>query len=249
MYKLYNGDCLEIMDQLIKEGVKVDAIITDPPFGTTKNKWDKNIIPFAPMWEKINKLIKPNGVIALFGSEPFASKLRISNIKNYRYDWIWNKTRGTNFQNAKINPMKSHESISIFYNKKPLYNPQYWYSTPYRTKERLRTNIIEGIGDGINSNCSSTVSEDGRRYPLSIIEFKRDLSKYHTTQKPVDLLEYLIKTYTNEGELVLDFTMGSGSTGVAAMNLNRNFIGIELDKTYFDIAENRIGVAAGEVYD
>ena len=239
-YRLFNSDCLKVMDKLIEDGVKVDSIICDPPFGTTACKWD-SVIPFDEMWERLNKLIKPNGAIVLFGSEPFSSHLRMSNIKNYKYDWIWDKTRGTNFQLAKKMPMKSHENICVFYKKQPTYNPQFWYDKPYKTSFRERRVPIEGLGLSSASRiCSETISEDGRRYPLSIQTFKRDSKRVHPTQKPVELLEYLIKTYTNENEIVLDFTMGSGSTGVACINTNRKFIGIELDNTYFNIAKERI---------
>ena len=240
MYKLYNGDCLEVMDKLIEEGVKVDCILTDPPYGTTACKWD-SIIPFEPMWERLNKLIKHNGAIVLFGSEPFSSALRMSSIKNYKYDWIWRKDKGTNIFMAKKMPMKNIENISVFYSKLPTYNPQMRKGKPY-TKIQRNSKLGEPLGNG-NVKASDKINKDGLRYPLLDLYFARDTSKgssYHPTQKPVALLEYLIKTYTNEGELVLDFTMGSGSTGVACMNINRKFIGIELDNNYFNIAKQRI---------
>lgn len=239
-YALIQGDCLEVMDKLIAQGIKVDAIITDPPYGTTQCKWD-TIIPFNVMWERIDKVIKLNGAIVLFGSEPFSSSLRMSNIKNYKYDWIWDKGRGTDFLNSKRKPLSSFENICVFYKKQPTYNPQFWFSTPYD----------KGIAknEGSNVQCYGKTgniidrSEDGRRYPLNIIKINK-LNKHqdrvHPTQKPVSLMEYLIKTYTNENEIVLDFTMGSGSTGVACMNTNRRFIGIELDENYFNIAVDRI---------
>lgn len=239
-YKLYQGDCLDIMDKLIKEGVKVDAIITDPPYGTTACKWD-TVIPFDEMWDRINKIIKPDGAICLFGSEPFSSALRMSNIKNFKYDWVWNKGRGTDFLNAKRKPLACYEIISIFYSKLPTYNPQYWYSTPYnRGLVKHSNNTMECYGKtgDVISNSS-----DGRRYPLNIININKlsgHKNNVHPTQKPVELLEYLIKTYTNKGDLVLDFTMGSGSTGVACMNLNRRFIGIELEHKYFNITVDRM---------
>lgn len=242
MIKLYNNDCIEAMKQLISEGVTVDCIITDLPYGTTPCPWDV-VIPFEDMWECINKIIKPNGAIVLFGQEPFSSLLRISNIKNYKYDWIWKKERLTNVFQVKRRPGKVVENISVFYKKQPTYHPQ-------KTKHNgpLRTNKIgDNAGFSITQTGSGTkpieYNDDGTRYPLQIIEFNRDSmyeEKYHPTQKPIELLEYLIKTYTDEGEIVLDFTMGSGSTGVACQNLNRNFIGIELDKNYFDIATERI---------
>ena len=231
MYKIYNGDCLEIMDDLIEEGIKVDCILTDPPYGTTACKWD-TVIPFDKMWERLNKLIKPNGAIVLFGSEPFSSALRMSNIKNYKYDWIWEKSQGANFMLVKYQPYKVHEIISVF--NKHIYKPQMTKGKPYISGK--------GTSGEITRNITKTQTKNnGTRYPRSIQKFSQDKMKsMHPTQKPVDLLEYLIKTYTNENEVVLDFTMGSGSTGVACMNTNRKFMGIELDKNYFNIAKQRI---------
>ena len=233
MYKIYNGDCLEIMDRLIEEGVKVDCILTDPPYGTTACKWD-TVIPFDKMWERLNKLIKPNGAIVLFGSEPFSSALRMSNIKNYKYDWIWEKEQGTNQFLAKKQPLRKTENITIFYKKQTIYNPQMAIGSAYKANRVIGCELF-GIPKKIK-----TVNK-GERYPVNILKFNRELSnRHHPTQKPVALLEYLIKTYTNENEIVLDFTMGSGSTGVACMNTNRKFIGIELDNNYFNIAKQRI---------
>lgn len=235
---LFQADCLEKMKDIPDKSI--DMILCDLPYGTTACKWD-TIIPFEPLWEQYNRIIKDNGAICLFSDEPFTSQLVSSNIKNFRYKWIWNKTRGSNFQNARFMPMKCHEEICVFYKKKPIYNPQFWYSTPYKTTQRNRKKKIEGLSDGSVANvCTATISEDGKRYPLSILIYARDGNRIHPTQKPVSLLEYLIKTYTNENELVLDNCMGSGSTGVACVNTNRNFIGIELDKNYFDIAKQRI---------
>ena len=234
MYKLYNGDCLEVMDKLIEEGIKVDCIFCDPPYGTTACKWD-TIIPFDDMWERLNKLIKPNGAIALFGNEPFSSALRMSNIKNYKYDWIWKKEKGLGFLNAKKMPLRDTENISIFYNNPCLYKPQMREGKPYKATNK--PNLQKGTN---NSYKSVQTVNNGSRYPLTTLEFNRVNKTVHPTQKPTDLLEYLIKTYTNENELVLDFTMGSGSTGVACANTNRKFIGIELDNNYFDIASKRI---------
>ena len=240
MYKIYNGDCLEIMDRLIEEGIIVDAIICDPPYGTTQCEWD-NIIPFDDMWKRLDKLIKPNGVIALFGIEPFSSKLRLSN-KKYKYDWYWEKTKCSNFFNLKKQPAKKIENICIFYKKQPTYNPQMLEGKPY--KDRLYRKINSKQSMTINNTkrkCEKVIINTGTRYPKNIIAFANPSNKKnHPTQKPIDLMEYLIKTYTNENELVLDFAMGSGSTGVACMNTNRKFIGIELDKNYFNIAKQRI---------
>lgn len=239
------GDCLERMKE-IPDG-SVDMILTDPPYGTTACKWD-SIIPLEPMWEHLNRVIKPNGAIALFGSEPFSSALRMSNIKNYKYDWIWEKHKPSNFMLANKQPMKYHEIISVFYRKQPTYNKQ-----------------MEQREAGGKNRCKYTVDNSKRKKQGSDEIYKGNIKKYdaniknpksiqffssgrqqdslHPTQKPVALMEYLIKTYTNEGENVLDFTMGSGTTGVACVNTSRNFIGIELDKDYFNIAENRIAEA------
>lgn len=235
MVNLILGDCLEEM-QNIPDG-SVDMILCDPPYGTTACKWD-SVIPFEPMWKQLNRIIKPNGAICLFGSEPFSSALRMSNIKHFKYDWYWNKIRGVGHLNAKRQPMKSVETISVFYKKQCCYNPQ------MRPREKSRTsknnNSQKVFGNCRNNFVGETLKE---KYPVSLITFsKSDMkkNKFHSSQKPIDLLEYLIRTYTNEGETVLDFTMGSGSTGVACVNTGRNFIGIELDEKYFNIAKERI---------
>jgi len=231
--KLHNGDCLEVMKSIPDNSI--DAIVSDPPYGTTACKWD-SVIDFDLMWEQLNRIIKPNGAIVLFGSEPFSSALRMSNIKNYKYDWKWEKEQGTGFGNAKRMPLKSYEDILIFYKKPPLYNPQ-----GLMIKEKIRKHKSKDVGEHLGSNglTGKEFKQSFCNYPKSIIKFNRDKGK-HPTQKPVLLMEYLIKTYTNENETVLDFTMGSGSTGIAAKNLNRNFIGIEMDEGYFKIAEQRI---------
>jgi len=209
---LINGECLETMDRLIEKGVVVDAIITDPPYGTTACKWD-SVIPFEPMWERLNKLIKLNGAIALFGSEPFSSALRMSNIKKYRYDWVWIKNKAANFQLCKKMPLKKNELISIFYGKLPTYNPQglVKLDTPIKQANKGKAGRL---GHLASEKKRSHYYQEFTNYPHNILEVKLDKGK-HPTQKPVELMEYLIKTYTNENELVLDFTMGSGSTGVA----------------------------------
>ena len=235
---LYNGDCIEVMDDLIEKDTKVDAIIADPPYGTTACKWD-SVIPFDKMWERLNKLIKSNGAIVLFGGEPFSSALRMSNIDNYKYDLYWKKEKPTNFFQVKKRFGKVTENIVIFYKKQPTYNPQK-YKVDYRVK-----NAPKGYHNSILSGINKKVlpyKDDGTRYPIDILEFNRvTLGKSKMpTQKPVALIEYLIETYTDEDETVLDFTMGSGTTGVACKKLNRDFIGIELDKKYFKIAEDRI---------
>ena len=242
MIELYKGDCLEVMDELIAKGVVVDAIITDPPYGTTACKWD-TVIPFDKMWEQLNKLIKLNGAIVLFGSEPFSSALRMSNIKNYKYDWYWNKDKGFGFLNAKKQPLRTIENIHIFYRKQCTYNPQMTEAKKDRIRPLSKGNI-EGTQNNITNKVSCKVDKNynpEKRYPLNMITMSKPVGKdVHPTQKPVALMEYLIKTYTNENEFVLDFTMGSGTTGVACKNLNRNFIGIELDEKYFTIASERI---------
>lgn len=237
MINLYNGDCLEIMDKLIVDGIVVDAIITDPPYGTTACKWD-NVIPFEDMWERLNKLIKPNGAIVLFGSEPFSSLLRVSNLKNFKYDWIWDKKKPGAIGIAKFQPLRYTENIMIFNCHHSLYNPQ-MIETDKVIKSK---NYKKSMSGGSGLKVMDDTKEYNQKYPKNIIEISNanQKNKLHPTQKPVALMEYLIKTYTNENETVLDFTMGSGSTGVACKNTNRNFIGIELDEKYFKIAEDRI---------
>lgn len=235
--KLYNGDCLEVMDKLIERDVKVDMILTDPPYGTTACKWD-SIIPFDEMWKRLKLLRKDNTPIVLFGSEPFSSMLRCSNIKEFKYDWIWKKSKGTGHLNAKRQPMRDIENISIFYKKQCLYIPQMSLGKPYKEKSGWKN---KGGFEGYGKDKRIGNDNEGTRYPKQIIEFNVvERGNVHPTQKPVELLEYLIKTYTNEGDTILDFTMGSGSTGVACKHLNRNFIGIELDEKYFEIAKKRI---------
>ena len=215
----------------------VDCIITDLPYGTTQCKWD-TIIPFEPLWKQYNRIIKDNGAIVLFGTEPFSSHLRLSNLKNYKYDWIWDKVKGTGFLNAKRQPMRNHELISVFYKKQCTYNPQKTYG--HKMKKSYRSKDLQTDVYGEMKN--DYTYESTERYPRSIQVFSTDTqnSSLHPTQKPVALIEYLIKTYTNDGELVFDSCMGSGTTGVACINTNRRFIGIELDNNYFEIAKNRI---------
>jgi len=235
--KTYQGDCLEVMDLLISQGVVVDAIITDIPYGTTKNKWDV-IIPFAEMWERLNKLIKSNGAIVLFGNEPFSSTLRMSNIKNYKYDWLWVKSQAVGHLNAWRMPLKNTENVSVFYTKQVTYNPQ--------LKDKPIKNIRTYTNRTKQSDCYGSHKLDthkcpkNKTMPKTTITFNNAQGTVHPTQKPVLLMEELVKTYTNKGELVLDFTMGSGTTGVACKKLNRKFIGIELDKHYFRLARHRI---------
>jgi len=239
MIDLRKGDCLEVM-KTIKDN-SIDAIITDPPYGTTACKWD-SVIDFDLMWEQLNRIIKPNGAIVLFGSEPFSSALRMSNIKNYKYDWVWEKTQATGHLNAKKQPLRSNELISVFYKKQCTYNPQKTRGhKPMNTGVRKLSvqNKTEVYG---KATKELPFGGDTDRHPRTNLVFKSDKQKsyLHPTQKPIALMQYLIKTYTNEGETVLDFTMGSGSTMVAAQNLNRNGIGIEQDENYFKIAKQRI---------
>jgi DNA modification methylase len=223
--------------------------------GTTACKWD-SVIPFDEMWLRLNKLIKPNGAIVLFGSEPFSSALRMSNIKNYKYDWVWEKSKATNFLNAKKQPLRAKENISVFYTKQPIYNPQMKKGEAYNKGVRKE----QTENDVYGSFEQTEVKSDGDRYPRDVLYFKTAESEgdtFHKTQKPVALMEYLIKTYTNENEAVLDFTMGSGSTGVACVNLNRDFIGIEIDtektkgknkdQSWFDISKERIEQASNQL--
>ena len=231
MSKLMQGDCLERMKE-IPTG-SVDLVLTDPPYGTTACKWD-SVIPFEPMWEQLKRVIKPNGAIVLFGSEPFSSMLRCSNLKMFKYDWVWVKNRATGVLNAKKQPLRTYENISVFYEKQPTYKPQ--GLIPYNKNSRNSKKDSEVYGKG----QTNSYTQEWSNYPKNILQFDSVQRTQHPTQKPVALLEYLIKTYTNEGETVLDFTMGSGSTGVACANTNRNFIGIELDQGYFDIAKQRI---------
>ena len=237
-YKLIQGDCIEEMQKLIDDGVKVDMVLTDPPYGTTACKWD-NVIPFEPMWESLEKITYKTTPILLFGTEPFSSFLRTSNIKNYRYDWIWKKSRFTNFLFVKKQPAKITENISVFYKNQPNYIPQMEKGKPYTRKATGKPKTHDLMNNPAKDK--GKVNKSGLRYPKNILKFKfHNVGNYHPTQKPVPLLEYLIKTYTNEGDTVLDFTMGSGSTGVACLQTNRNFIGIELDAKYYEIAKQRI---------
>lgn len=237
MIELHKGDCLRVMDKLIERGVKVDAVITDPPYGTTACKWD-SIIPLDKMWERLKLLKKERIPIVLFGSEPFSSALRMSNIKEYKYDWVWNKKLAGNGILAKIQPLKIHEIVSVFYKHN-------YY--PIKTKGKLRTKLTSNLAiSEINGGDGTQFVEETRNdlyYPKSIIEFSMGayrINRKHPTQKSTELLEYLVKTYTKENQIVLDFTMGSGTTGVACKKLNRHFIGIEKNPEYFKIAVKRI---------
>lgn len=233
------GDCLERMKEI--ESGSIDMILTDPPFGSTNCKWD-SIIPLEPMWYQINRIIKTNGAICLFAQTPFDKILGASNIKRLKYEWIWEKTAATGHLNAKKAPMKAHENILVFYDKLPTYNPQ---KTQGHNPTHSYTKKNNSDGECYGKTVSVSGGGDTERYPRDVILFKSDKQKIalHPTQKPVALMEYLIKTYTNGGETVLDFTAGSFTTGVACKNLNRKFIGIEKDTSYYKIAVDRINNA------
>ncbi|MDN6344482.1 MAG: site-specific DNA-methyltransferase [Tetragenococcus koreensis] len=227
--KIYNEDCLEGMKRIPDKSV--DMILCDLPYGTTACKWD-SIIPFEPLWEQYKRVIKDNGAIVLTASQPFTSVLVNSNLKDFRYEWIWEKNQGVNFLLAKKQPLKVHENILVFYKKQPNYNPQIEKGKPY----------VSGRGDSgevTNKIKKIQIKNKGTRYPKTVQKIKREFG-LHPTQKPVALFEYLIKTYTNESETVIDNCMGSGTTAIACINTNRNYIGFELDKDYYDIAIERI---------
>ena len=237
--RLIHGDCLEKMKEIPDKSI--DLILCDMPYGTTsKNKWD-SVISFTDLWGAYNRIIKDNGAMLLFGQPPFSSVLIASNIKNFRYEWIWQKTLPQGFLNSNRMPLRATENVSVFYKKLPTYNPQMRDGKPYNKGIR-KANCTTNYGD-----FGETVAknETGKRFPINILSFSNGNHKniLHPTQKPVALLEYLIKTYTNKGDTVLDNCMGSGSTGVACVNTGRDFIGIELDDNYFKIAEKRINDA------
>ena len=245
---IYNGDCLELMPLISEKSI--DMILCDLPYGTTACKWDL-IIPFDKLWEQYERIIKPNGAIVLFGQEPFSSYLRISNIKLYRYDWIWDKVSTTNFANANKMPLSCNECISVFYKSLPTYNP---------IMSEAKLDRIRPISNPKENNSETNKQASGKtrmysenydntkRFPRKIIELSckiaecNSLNRIHPTQKPIELMEYLIKTYTNEGDLVLDNCAGSGTTGVACKNLNRNFILIEKEPEYIDIINKRLDI-------
>ena len=243
MYKLLQGDCLELMNKIPDKSI--DMILCDLPYGTTKNKWD-SVLPFDKMWKQYDRTIKENGCIALFADGMFMSDLMQSNKKLWRYNLVWDKELISGFLNANRMPLRSHEEICIFYKKLPTYNPQFTDGEPLHgmgTKFSQEKNKNNNYGnfDSCN-NPSAKRTGDTKKYPKSIVKFPRPAScvMIHPTQKPVELLEWLIKTYTNENDCVLANCMGSGSTGVAAVGINRNFIGMELEEKYFNIAKERI---------
>ena len=241
--KLIYGDALEEMDKLISQNIKVNAIITDPPYGSTPLDWDKKINLYL-LWNKYRNIIKPNGAIVIFGQEPFSSYVRLSNIEWYKYDWYWQKERLTNVLQVKRRPGKVIETISVFYKSQCNYYPQKSKYTGSKRSNKISKNGNFSITLQRNEKGIKLINykDDGTRYPIQLLQFNRE--KYseviHPTQKPVKLIEYLIKTYTKENDIILDNYMGSGTTGVACKNLNRDFIGIESNKKYFDIATKRI---------
>ena len=241
MIDLYNDDCLKKIDELVEQGVMVDCIIADMPYGYSNCEWDREL-DLEKVWERILKIAKPNAAIVLFGTEPFSSKLRMSMPSLYKYDLYWVKEKPVNFFQLKRRPGKTTENIMVFYKDQPTYNPQktIYEGKPVKNSPKgYHNSIMSGIGKEV-----TPYEDDGTRYPTDILYFNREKmgSTDHAAQKPVLLLEWLVKTFTNEGDIVLDFVMGSGSTGVACQNLNRNFIGIEIDPKYFNISKTRMNI-------
>ena len=229
------GECLEEISKLNDDCV--DMILTDLPYGTTACKWD-SIIPLEEMWKQFNKVCKENGAMVFTAQQPFTTTLAASNLNNFRYEWNWEKPQGTNPMNAKVMPLKSHENILVFYRKKPVYNPQMEKGKPYGGFTSNTSKIGEVYGSAKSKHRDNP---EGTRYPKTVLRYKQEKG-FHPTQKPVPLMEYMIRTYTNVGDTVLDATMGSGTTGVACINTNRKFIGIEQDEKYYGIAQKRINV-------
>jgi DNA modification methylase len=219
------------------ESGSVDMILTDLPYGTTQNKWDA-VIPFEPMWREFWRVCR--GAVVLTASQPFTSALVMSNRDAFRYGWVWEKPKATGHLDARRKPLKAHEDVLVFYRAYPTYNPQMGEGKPYKNNHKPGD-----AGECYGEVKAYSFDNKGTRFPRSVVRFTHETKPQHPTAKPVALLEYLIRTYTNEGQAVLDATMGSGSTGVAAANTGRQFIGIERDPTYFKIAESRIAEAAG----
>lgn len=242
---IYQGDCLELMNGIPNKSI--DMILCDLPYGTTACKWD-TVIPFELLWKQYERVIKDDGIIALFGSQPFMTELIHSNIKMFRHEWIWNKDKSGNFMNCKFEPMKVHESIAIFGKKKGTYNPiMELREEKNKRNNKPRTNTSNIISTKEFYTEKSKGNSD-YKYPTSVKYFNSVRKGLHSTQKPVELCEYLIKTYTNEGEIVLDNCMGSGTTAIACINTKRNYIGMELDENYFNIAQNRINEHKSNIF-
>ena len=236
--ELWHGDCLELMKDIPDKSV--DMILCDLPYGTTACKWDV-VIPFDKLWEQYRRIVKDNGAIVLFGSEPFSSHLRLSNLSWYKYDYVWLKTKATGFQNAKIQPMRKHEIISIFYSKQCQFNQQNLIKLdkPIKSgRERKRNDEQHRLGVAGKTDYYTQFTG----WQTSVLSFPNPsgAGHLHPTQKPVELIRWLVRTYTNEGDLVLDNCMGSGTTAVACLKERRHFIGYEITKEYFDIAQERI---------
>lgn len=234
--KLLFGDCLKLLPSL--DNNSIDLLLVDLPYGTTACKWD-SIIPLDELWPHYFRVCKQNAAMVFTAAQPFTTVLAASNLRHFRYEWIWVKPQGTNPMNAKIMPLKAHENILVFYRKKPVYNPQMWYSTPYSGFSSNTSKIGEVYGSAQSKHRDNP---SGSRYPKTILEFKQEKG-LHPTQKPQPLMEYLIKTYSNPGDIILDNAMGSGTTGAAAIATQRRFIGMESDSQYFQTAQNRIKAA------
>ncbi len=237
---LLPGDCLKLLPTLLDDSI--DMLLVDLPYGTTACKWD-SVIPLEPLWAQFNRVCKKNAAMVFTAAQPFTTMLAASNLRHFRYEWIWEKPQGTNPMNAKVMPLKSHENVLVFYRKKPTYNPQMWYSTPYGGFSSETSKIGEVYGSAKSKHRDNP---EGSRYPKTVLRFKQEKG-LHPTQKPVEMMEYLIRTYSNEGDTILDCTMGSGTTGVACVNTGRNFVGMESDEKYFALAKERIeGVRLSE---
>jgi DNA modification methylase len=233
MVSLFLGDCLEVLPTL--DANSVDLLLVDLPYGTTACKWD-SVIPLDKLWVEFYRVCTDNAAMVFTAAQPFTTMLAASNLRDFRYEWIWEKPQGTNPMNAKVMPLKSHENVLIFYRKKPTYNPQMWFSTPYGGFSSETSKIGEVYGSAKSKHRNNP---EGSRYPKTVLKFKQEKG-FHPTQKPVEMMEYFIKTYSNEGDTVLDCTMGSGTTGVACVNTGRSFVGIESDSSYFAVAKDRI---------
>jgi site-specific DNA-methyltransferase (adenine-specific) len=240
--KTYLGDCLELMPKHI-DNKSIDMIFCDLPYGTTQCKWD-SVIDLPKLWSEYERVIKDNGAIVLFAAQPFTSALVMSNPKLFKYDWTWQKPKGTGHLNAKKQPMRDKEDVLVFYKKQCTYNPQWTWGEPYtnlKSGKTAKPSTAEVSGKYMNG-AEYRNGSDGRRYPKQVQQFGVvERGTLHPTQKPLSLIEYMVKTYTNEGNLILDNTCGSGTTGLGAKNLNRNYIMMEQDPKYFEIAKARVG--------